>query len=161
MSSTLYVDSLIEKTSGNGVHIPGHVVQVVTFEHTGGEQGITSTSDVATAYTLTISPKFASSKIVIMTSFDVRKNTGTTNDGAIISLYRNGTKIRDKWAWVLGYHLVSSSSMFNHFAGNYTDNPNTTSALTYTVHLRSHAGGDMRVGDTSSGGSLIEMEIAQ
>jgi hypothetical protein len=27
MSSTLYVDSLIEKTSGNGVHIPGHVIQ--------------------------------------------------------------------------------------------------------------------------------------
>ena len=27
MSSTLYVDNLIEKTSGNGVHIPGHVIQ--------------------------------------------------------------------------------------------------------------------------------------
>ncbi len=27
MTSTLYVDNLIEKTSGNGVHIPGHVVQ--------------------------------------------------------------------------------------------------------------------------------------
>ena len=27
--STLYVDTITEKTSGNGVQIPGHVVQVV------------------------------------------------------------------------------------------------------------------------------------
>ena len=26
--STLYVDTITEKTSGNGVQIPGHVVQV-------------------------------------------------------------------------------------------------------------------------------------
>ena len=37
--------------SGQTLHAPGHVMQVVTFEHTRGEQGITSTSDVATAYT--------------------------------------------------------------------------------------------------------------
>ena len=28
--STLYVDTITEKTSGNGVQIPGHVVQVVS-----------------------------------------------------------------------------------------------------------------------------------
>ena len=28
--STLYVDTITEKTSGNGVQIPGHVVQVQT-----------------------------------------------------------------------------------------------------------------------------------
>ena len=32
MTSTLYVDNLIEKTSGNGVHIPGHVIQVKCVE---------------------------------------------------------------------------------------------------------------------------------
>jgi hypothetical protein len=32
--STLKVDSLVEKTSGNGVHIAGHVVQTKTFEST-------------------------------------------------------------------------------------------------------------------------------
>ena len=33
--STLKVDSLVEKTSGNGVHIAGHVVQVVHNISTG------------------------------------------------------------------------------------------------------------------------------
>jgi hypothetical protein len=33
MSSTLYVNNLIEKTSGNGVHIPGHVLQVQYGEY--------------------------------------------------------------------------------------------------------------------------------
>ena len=32
--STLKVDSLVEKTSGNGVHIAGHVVQVVSVAST-------------------------------------------------------------------------------------------------------------------------------
>jgi hypothetical protein len=30
MSSTLYVDKIVEKTSAAGVHIPGHVIQVVS-----------------------------------------------------------------------------------------------------------------------------------
>ena len=32
--STLYVDTITEKTSGNGVQIPGHVVQVVSVKPT-------------------------------------------------------------------------------------------------------------------------------
>ena len=30
--SNLYVDSIVEKTTGNGVHIPGHVIQVKCVE---------------------------------------------------------------------------------------------------------------------------------
>ena len=29
--SSIYVDNIIEKTSGAGVKIPGHVIQVVNF----------------------------------------------------------------------------------------------------------------------------------
>ena len=137
----------------------GSVIQIETFEYTGGEYSTTSTIDASTPYTATITPTRSSSKTVIMASFDLRKNSGTTNDGATVSLYRDGSLIRDRWAWVWGYHLTSSSGMFGHFAGNYADSPNSTSALTYTVRLRSYAGGSFIVGDSNSGGSLIAMEI--
>ena len=45
MTSTLYVDNLIEKTSGNGVHVPGHVVQVQSVR--GDFPGDVSTSSIS------------------------------------------------------------------------------------------------------------------
>ena len=33
--STLFVDTINEKTSGNGIQIPGHVVQIVQTIQTG------------------------------------------------------------------------------------------------------------------------------
>ena len=61
MSSTLYVDSLVEKTSGNGVHIPGHVIQVVRNSFTAAHNTTTSTSYVSmgSPFNLAITPKFS------------------------------------------------------------------------------------------------------
>ena len=48
MTSTLYVDNLVEKTSGNGVHIPGHILQVVQSTWGQVNSNITSSSFTAT-----------------------------------------------------------------------------------------------------------------
>ena len=66
MTSTLYVDNLVEKTSGNGVHVPGHVIQVVQ----GVYSSVATVSTAANArssvlFSATITPKFASSKILL------------------------------------------------------------------------------------------------
>ena len=63
--SILKVDTINEKTSGNGVYNPGHVVQFLSHEVT-AYQGTGSTSLVASPFTLTITPKSAASKIKIM-----------------------------------------------------------------------------------------------
>ena len=166
MSSIIKVDQIqladgSTPTAGDlGINTTGNIIQVVTFNYTGGEQGITSTSDASTPYTLNITPKFADSTILVMASFPIRKNTGTTDDGATISLYRDSTRVKDKWTFIWGYNLVSSSGMFGQFAAQYPDTPNTTSEITYTVKLRTVAGGDFRVGDSSSGGQLTAFEIA-
>ena len=166
MASIIKVDTIQTAAGGTptaadlGINTTGNVIQVVTFNYTGGEVGITSTSDASTPYTLNITPKFADSTILVMATFPLRKNTGTTDDGATISLYRDSTRVKDKWTFLWGYHLVSSSGMFGHFAGQYPDTPNTTSEITYTVKLRTSAGGDFRVGDSVSGGQLTAMEIA-
>ena len=66
MTSTLYVDNLIEKTSGSGVHIPGHVIQVVQGVYS--SVATVSTAALSTSsvlFSATITPKFASSKILL------------------------------------------------------------------------------------------------
>ena len=68
MSSTLYVDNLVEKTSGNGVHIPGHVVQTQSVRGDfAGDVSTTSSSYVEVHSTLrnTFTPKYSNSIIHI------------------------------------------------------------------------------------------------
>lgn len=68
MSSTLYVDNLIEKTSGNSVHIPGHVIQTQSVR--GDFTGDVSTSsiyyvEVHSTLRNTFTPKYSNSVIHI------------------------------------------------------------------------------------------------
>ena len=64
--STLKVDSVVEKTSGNGVHIAGHVIQVVGGEpQSVGMIATTSSAYVNTGVSLTINLKHSNSKVRI------------------------------------------------------------------------------------------------
>lgn len=77
--STLKVDSLVEKTSGNGVHIPGHVVQVQNaYSNT---QVISSTAGAAIdGVSLSFTPKYNNSKLLIQARIPI-KVYNTTADG--------------------------------------------------------------------------------
>ena len=65
--STIYVDNLAEKTSGAGVKIAGHVIQVVEGS-TSTPDSTSSTSVVDSGLTATITPKFSTSKILATAS---------------------------------------------------------------------------------------------
>lgn len=63
--STLFVDTINEKTSGNGIIIPGHVVNVYDVLKT-DTQTSTSTSWVdITGLSITFTPKVSTNKILI------------------------------------------------------------------------------------------------
>jgi len=148
MSSTLYVDSLIEKTSGNGVHIPGHVIQVV--------QGVySSVASVSTAalstssvlFSATITPKFASSKILL--TGHISGSSDSTTHAFWICLERGSTQIGhgDAAGNRRRAHSGIASTFQNYAEGldhgtiNFLDSPNTTSATTYNVKLAHNSGG--------------------
>lgn len=79
--STLKVDSLVEKTSGNGVHIAGHVVQVQNaYSNT---QVISSTAGAAIdGVSLSFTPKYNNSKLLIQARIPIKVyNTTADNDG--------------------------------------------------------------------------------
>ena len=60
--STLFVDTINEKTNGNGVQIPGHVLQVVEGTRTDGTN-TNSASYVDAGLSAAITPKSTSSKV--------------------------------------------------------------------------------------------------
>ena len=61
--SILKVDTINEKTSGNGVLIPGHVIQTVDSSNSTLLSTSSSGTWVDSGETITITPKFATSKL--------------------------------------------------------------------------------------------------
>ena len=138
MSSELRVDKIIP-TGGVPTGGAGGVIQVV------GTMNTTQVSTTTTALgsptdsgmSVVITPKFATSKILIMINASMRGD-GSAHVNAMIK--RNGTLI-DYSACVdegiLDYAI-------NHTAGNsswnFFDSPNSTSALTYSFFFTRYGG---------------------
>lgn len=76
--STLSVDNIIEKTSGAGVKIAGHVVNVTTGSYITGASYGGSTSFVNTATLGTVTTKLANSKIMLVTDVPVQTQSVNT-----------------------------------------------------------------------------------
>jgi hypothetical protein len=141
----------------------GSILQVV--------QGTTSTAATSTNgtyidtnLTATITPKFATSKILIhISQTDVnRGNSGwSTNTSMGFKLVRNGS---DVISFNPNAMYMSSSSVGNdiNLSGQYLDSPATTSALTYKTQF-CLAGNSGTVGvqwNGASTSSIVLMEIA-
>jgi hypothetical protein len=172
--STLYVDTINEKTLGNGVQIPGHVVQVVnSIDQTPtwpSRYSTTSNSYTQTPHSITITPKYANSKIKIEGQFtfgldgageyfivEFRRNVSggsTTSLGQSTGGNSNGGGISSQYFWGTAPIL-------------YVDAPSTTSSITYELWGRVNSGGNtFYLGWTSSGYTnnnivLTATEIAQ
>ncbi len=160
--STLKVDSLIEKTSGNGVHIAGHVIQVVNASY-GTQANSSSSAFTDTGLTATITPYSSSSKILISANITgVRKLSNNTF--VQLRLVRNSSGL---------IHIESSAgrdgttgdNAVGGVATSYLDSPVTTSATTYKVQFSS-ANNNAEVvvqvaGNTASTSTITLMEIAQ
>ena len=172
--SILKVDTINEKTSGNGVAIPGHVVQAVNTTWN------TKTTITATSYTtisgasLAITPKFSTSKILVLINLATSvydPNTGYAH--ASFNTFRGSTLISGTvptdgtGAYEIGSYGGGGAVEFGHrYTNNIVDTPSTTSATTYSIKAAVYgtAGGTLFVnhGNAAQGtSSLILMEIAQ
>lgn len=138
MSSTLYVDKIVEKTSAAGVHIPGHVIQVVSVNKTDVFSTSSQTFVDITGLTLSITPTLASSKILV----DVDYNGGSYGH-ASIRLVRDSTPIYIGTGATgiqvnVGMQFASSGTLNASYqlskgTMKTLDSPSTTSAVTYKV----------------------------
>ena len=151
--STMYVNKVQELNVGSGVHIPGHVVQVVKTEASGIIYFGNSTSTYTTLQTLTITPKFNNSLIVV----HAFQTLNTTSGYWSMRVMRDGSTLVST---IEGAVATGRMQGVTH----KTDTPNTTNQVTYTLQGIAGGGGtdaNLYTVNNPTGGGMLIMEIAQ
>lgn len=146
--STLYVDTITEKTLGNGVQIPGHVVQVVSTTKTdtfSTSVGAGSASSIITGLTASITPSSTNSIILVHFMVDCGQQS------VYLTLCENGSAITAATGDAAGStQRVTATRDFTYstfynqsIAGTFVHSPASASALTYGIKL-SHSSASTR-----------------
>ena len=150
MSSTLYVDKIVEKTSAAGVHIPGHVIQTVHANSSVTRVTTSSTTYINTGLTATITPTSTTSKILV-----VVQHTGLAASAG--NCYLNlmladgsGTELLslETQAGYMPSHAAERS--IGGTGSSYLHSPSTTSAITYKTMFK--------LSGTTSGNVFVEKQ---
>ena len=161
MTSTLYVDNLVEKTSGNGVHIPGHVMQVVQSTWGQANSNITSSSFTATGHTVTITPKSSTSQVLLYV-LGGGQYLPQGNTMGSVTIFRGSTNIGSSTRGLQSFYTVGTTGFTITPHGMMVlDSPSTTSATTYQTYARTDGGTYQYNGGDRGNINFVAMEIAQ
>ena len=162
--STLFVDTINEKTTGNGIYIPGHVLQVVSASFPTEKTDLTNNGSYAdTHITADITPSSTSSKILVLINTVVSVDATNTNFRNL-RLGKDGTSISDTLKVIRSSYQSTAGADVQDFSLNYLDSPSSTSSITYSL-MGDAAGQGMAVGgrmsNTGADGfsSIVLMEI--
>jgi hypothetical protein len=139
----------------------GSVLQVVQGTYA-TQVTTTSASFVTTGLSASITPKFATSKILVIASVQgIQKNAGNAATGAMLSLYKNGSSLLSNYAQYIGYNNTSSINLPGSNSLNYQDSPATTSATTYAIFFATSVSGQtVNVQVDTDTSTITLMEIA-
>jgi len=154
--STLSVDTITGQTIAGNVKMPaGHVLQVVQGTSTNYLQVGSNNAYVDTGLTATITPKYNTSKVLILHS---APTVYSDNQDAILRLMRGSTNIHQ-----LNVYTSSSSYNASTFAFQFLDSPSTTSATTYKTQAYKNQGNFFYsyTNEVASTSTLTLLEIAQ
>ena len=153
--SILKVDTL-QPATGSVVHAAGHVIQVINDSLATGVTNATTTY-ADTGVTATITPKFATSKILVNVHIMGVENQ-IASSGTTLKLLRGSTDLSE-WAKYVGY---AGAYYSNHPNISYLDSPSTTSATVYKVQKKRGGGsGNAYINANSCTSTITLMEIAQ
>ena len=152
-----FPDGTIQNTAGV-------VLQVVNATSSAVDT-TSNTGFVATSLSLSITPKFSNSKILLLSSATI--GMASANVGKF-AFARNGSLINNgSQTWGASYFISAASYLNSGYPWSeiYLDSPATTSATTYAVYFGVDSGGPVtfnsRGGSTNAGiATLIALEIA-
>jgi hypothetical protein len=158
--STIQNASLASGVPGYANLPAGSVLQVVNAQTT-TETTTTSTTFSDTTLTATITPKFATSKIlVVVVQSGLAKAAGNGGSGVAVKLLRGATDLTT-FARAVAYTGVSNTLYAGAAAVSYLDSPATTSATTYKTQFGSNSsGGNIYVQINDQASTITLMEIA-
>ena len=151
--STLSVDTITEKTTGNGVNIAGHIVQVVEGTRTTGTN-TASSSYVDAGLSASITPSSSSNKVLVIVAAGFGNTSSSKNNN--VRIVRDSTEIRS-----FSRVAFSGSGLINaHQVFTILDSPSTTSATTYKVQYMTD-GGNFRINDSSGDTSVATITLME
>jgi hypothetical protein len=114
----------------------GGVLQVVNVSYS-NNSSTSSTSLIATGLSASITPKFATSKILIIANMNgVGENSG--NNGNHFEIFKNGSSLV-YWDDIAGYGAANANYST---AITYLDSPATTSSTAYGIYYKRVGGGN-------------------
>ena len=164
---TLYVNTINEQTTGNGIKIPGHMVQAQHGTLAGSGDTTTSTSYIDQGLTINITPKYDDSKIFVSFSFSVRirKSAHTRID---LRLLESGDSTEIwKEVYVGRENAVDDGDPIINFSGTGVYTTSDTNQKTFKMQVRKANGTSNESGDiyykwfTGSVYTIQAVEIAQ
>ena len=160
--STLFVDTINEKTTNNGVQISGHIVQVVTtYVEDSAVIETSSTSFVASGITASITPKASGNIILVDMFIGMADSVSDTMNTQMHQLIAGGSY--STMAGGGAYHMGIQSTTNRYsplvFGGKYTTT--STSQLTYQPYFKATSSSTVRLVHVNSSYALTLMEIAQ
>jgi len=133
------------------------VLQVVTHKNSAPNSTAQNTFQ-ATNSAVTITPKFATSKIYIQTNAPLYGNDNNVH--TYTTIYRGSTNLNGSSELQLFATGSDSMGRWTNGSMQFLDFPNTTSATTYTVYFRNSSAGTSHY-DANGGMAIITaMEIA-
>jgi hypothetical protein len=144
-----FPNSTVQASAGNVLQVVQGTVATSTYT--------TSTTPVATGLTASITPKFATSKIMVVSSYSIY----TVNSAGKVytSLYRNSTNLSTSAG---GAYLYNSAGQAQATTGiSLIDSPATTSSTSYTIYVFStSASYNVAFNPDLQNAYIILMEIA-
>ena len=156
--STLRVNNMTNVGGTGSTYAAGHVVQVVTAAFD-SITTTTSTSFVNTNVSAIITPKSASSKILVIVNFTIDV-VGTTQQ-AFATIFRgdvSGTNLGNGNSGLSDFY--SGSQIRVATSNSILDSPNTTNSQTYTLAIRRNAGSSIVVNPAGERATITLMEVA-
>ena len=165
--STLFVDTINEKTSGNGVAIPGHVVQVQYKNLANATFTTTSTSLVAvTDWYVDITPKYSDS--LLIWSATITSNVNDTDGYVRCAIYDENLATPAKWSsnsYIAGNHYnfgQGNTDRWPQWPIMTINTAGTTNAMRLGLRASVSSGGTFSLSWSGSDNRTISvMEIAQ
>tara|TARA_R100000406_G_scaffold73387_1_gene53683 strand:- start:782 stop:1294 length:513 start_codon:yes stop_codon:yes gene_type:complete len=168
--TTLYVDNIapnLQSTiSAPNIKLPtGSVIQVVTARSEGGAISSTSTGFVNSGIGISITPKFATSKILVETSFTSTSSSGNSaNAGTTFKFFKSiaggaYSSIRSGNGFL---EYSSDSGNYNHSVAHMMEeiSPNTTGVVAFRIYYRTLSGFVGGIQRDWGGVNVRAMEIA-
>lgn len=155
--STLRVNNVTNVAGSSAPYIPGTVLQTVqgTYET---QFSTTSTTPVASGLSVTITPKFATSKLLVTVgAFLYQNSAGKYARGTI---FRNSINLGEGTNGNTSAIYNGGSDIVAHVSPQVLDSPNTTSPVTYSWHIFAPNGGASYSPLSGNRNTITIMEIA-